>query len=238
MGGGSRALALLLVGLAAGCGGGSATQGLSPSATPSGHFIECEEHICKTHTADVDGDGRPDHITIQVPRSAISQVYFHGTYGVHIDFAKGKSIATPERANSWPQYSSHGGDLWIGATQLDHVPGMELVLGNQQGPAFTGYRVLTWRSGRLVWLPAPVQAWFAHSASSGYQAYVCTATGVAFHAATPINAAHDRFHEVDRSFVYRAGAWHQTSHRSYRADKQHLGDVKAWDNCDGLPHGI
>jgi hypothetical protein len=210
-----------------------------PSVSPSGHFIDCEEHICKRHTADVDGDGKPDQITIQVPRSAISQVYFHGVYSVHIDFATGKGISTPERAANWPQYASHGGDLWIGATQLDHVPGMELVLGNQQQPAFTGYRVLTWRDGRLVWLPTPVQAWFAHAApNTGSQAFVCTPDGVAFHSAIPLDSAHTRYREVDRSFVWRKTAWHQVSNRSYHTDKQHLGDLVAWDHCDGLPHGI
>jgi hypothetical protein len=99
-------------------------------------------------TVDVDGDGAPDQVGV-VAQDTTSA----GSITVRVRTAAGESLQTTGRDVYW--FS----DPFLGAVPLDGRAGAEIVVGSTMGANFQQFRVVTYRSGRLVTLPAPPAVW-------------------------------------------------------------------------------
>lgn len=93
---------------------------------------------------DVDGDGRKDQVGL-VQRTSYPQ---NGTITVRVRTAKGRTMKTSHKATWY-------GSAWHGAAKIDGRAGRELVVGSSAGAHAKFFRVVTYRSGKLVTLKAP-----------------------------------------------------------------------------------
>jgi hypothetical protein len=95
---------------------------------------------------DVNGDGRVDVV-------AFARRGKDGTKNqsviVRVKVGPRRIVSTTRSTPWW------SGSLWQGAAALDTAAGKELVLGATMGAHTEFFRVLTWRSGKLVRLRAP-----------------------------------------------------------------------------------
>ena len=97
----------------------------------------------RTVHVDVDGDGHADEVTIE-QNALHSYVVNVVTYAGQDDVAHFASTIEDD----W------GIEPWYGAARLDHVKGYELLVLTSGGDGVM-FRVLTWRSGALVFERAP-----------------------------------------------------------------------------------
>lgn len=99
--------------------------------------------VTRTVSVDVDGDGRADTVTVEQSGADL--------FVVNVVTAAGEDdvvqfVSTID--DDW------GIEPWYGAARLDKVKGYELLLLTSGGDGAT-FRVLTWRSGALVFERAP-----------------------------------------------------------------------------------
>jgi hypothetical protein len=95
-------------------------------------------------SVDVDGDTRADQVGVIRKGPAPD-----GSVTVRVRTTRGHMTSTTSALTFW------GAKPWFGAARIDGVRGSELVVGLRSGAHFQQFRVITYRSGRLVSLPAP-----------------------------------------------------------------------------------
>ena len=97
--------------------------------------------------ADVDGDGRADQVGVRIKTSG-------GTTKntVRVRTAKGRLMSSQVTVQPWAK-------SWHGAARIDGRAGYELVIPTNGQTEYLTYRVLTYRSGRLVTVKSPEKAW-------------------------------------------------------------------------------
>lgn len=115
---------------------GAAPAGAATTAAPK----PCVGTGCSVVSrADVDGDGRPDTVSVTRQKKGASHT-------LRVVTARGAvssvTVATPWLSESAPAFR--------GAVTLDGVRGAELVLLTETGAHTSYHRVYTWRGGRLV----------------------------------------------------------------------------------------
>ncbi|MET0694522.1 MAG: hypothetical protein ABWY56_11370 [Propionibacteriaceae bacterium] len=107
-------------------------------------------------TVDVDGDGSADQVGV-----AATSLDHDGSITVRVRTAAGPILQTTGPHVFWFDKP------YVGAAPLDGAPGVELFVGDTMGASHLEYRVITYRAGRLVTLPAPPRVWtkagFQHS---------------------------------------------------------------------------
>ncbi|SDT10061.1 hypothetical protein SAMN04488570_3526 [Nocardioides scoriae] len=97
-------------------------------------------------SADVDGNGTADQIgVVRKGGSGADQ----GTVTVRVRTRPGTIVKATRTLTSW------SGPVWQGSATLDERTGKDLVVGFTQGAHAEFFRVLTFRGGKLVTLPAP-----------------------------------------------------------------------------------
>lgn len=166
---------------------------------------------------DVDGDGRRDQVGL------VDWVYSDGSEGgaqVRVRTAKGKLLTTSHK--TW----WNGDGTWHGAAKIDGRAGYELVLATDMGAHMLGYRVVTYRDGRLVTLKAPGNQytwWIDSSYSFNRGWYRSVKAGKAYLTSKSAvrNESYGHDLRVNR-YVWRNGRWvslssTRTRHASDRA---------------------
>lgn len=100
---------------------------------------------------DVDGDGTADSIGVVATSVDTSKGGRGGTVQVRVRTAAHGLLTKTTRGVQW-----FGGEpVFLGAASLDGKRGAEVVVGQTMGAHFQHFRVLTYRSGALVWLSSP-----------------------------------------------------------------------------------
>jgi hypothetical protein len=134
---------------------------------------------------------------------------------------------------------------WLGATNLDHRGGKEMLLGFSTGAHSQFFTVLHDRAGRLRELRAPAgSSWGVNSSfGTGSSGWRCTSTGVESRSVFP-GGGSPTYRIVRNRYVWRMGRWVRKSHvaKTVAADAQ--GNPPASTNdyprfiCPGLPRNI
>jgi hypothetical protein len=134
---------------------------------------------------------------------------------------------------------------WLGATNLDHRGGKEIVLGFSTGAHSQFFTVLHYRAGRLRVLKAPARSsWGVNSSfGTGSSGWRCTRAGVESRSVFP-GGGSPTYRIVRNRYVWRTGRWVRTRHvaKTVAADAQ--GNPPASTNdyprfiCPRLPRNI
>lgn len=134
---------------------------------------------------------------------------------------------------------------WLGATNLDHRGGKEILVGFTTGAHSQFFTVLNDRAGRLRQLRAPAgTSWGVNSSfGTGSSGWRCTRTGVESRSVFP-GGGSPTYRIVRNRYVWRTSSWVRTSHvaRTVAADAQ--GNPPAFTDdyprfiCPGLPRNI
>lgn len=134
---------------------------------------------------------------------------------------------------------------WLGATNLDHRGGKELVLGSSTGAHSQFFTVLDYRAGRLRTLPAPARtSWGANSSfGTGSSGWRCTSTGVESRSVFP-GGGSPTYRIVRNRYVWRTRGWVRTSHFGETVPANAQGNPPVSTNqyprflCRGLPRNV
>jgi hypothetical protein len=134
---------------------------------------------------------------------------------------------------------------WLGATNLDHRGGREIMLGFSTGAHSQSFTVLNYRAGRLRELRAPAgSSWAVNSSfGTGSFGWRCTRTGVESRSVFP-GGGSPTYRIVRNRYVRQSGRWLRTSHvdKTVAADAQGNPPAATDDyprfNCAGLPRNI
>ncbi|MGN6473833.1 MAG: hypothetical protein ACTHK4_09335 [Mycobacteriales bacterium] len=182
------AMAALVASLLTSCSGTSATPRLATTNTPQvtpnttprpprGHQAVLHHILAErdVHHLDVDGDGRPDTVTLTWVHLR-SIVVGAGTATATVHFATGGLASMAWHVTDWMDARGKKSFPWLGADNFDGRPGEELVVGWNIGASNTFFEVLTYRDGLLQRLPPPpgTEGWeVGGSAGTGNQAFGC-----------------------------------------------------------------
>jgi len=123
-------------------------------AVPAGQATAAARNVCTgvagckvVAKVDVNGDGKSDQVG--VVRSGTAE---DGKITVRVLTAGGRLLKTSNALTFWG-----GGNGWFGAAAIDGRRGAELVVGSTAGAHTEFFRVITYRSGKLVTLKAPAR---------------------------------------------------------------------------------
>lgn len=129
------------------------TQAAGPAA-PAKTACSGVSHCTVVDRADVDGDGTADSIGV-----VAKKVDRGGSVQVRVRTSSHGLLTKTTHDVEW-----FGGEpVFLGATALDGKRGAEVVVGQAMGAHFQHFRVLTFRSGGLVWLASPKAPAKTHS---------------------------------------------------------------------------
>jgi hypothetical protein len=170
---------------------------------------------------DVDGDGHADQVTIE--QSAPT------TYVVNVVTFAGQDDVVSFTSTIEDDF---GVEPWYGAAHVDPVKGYEMLLLTSAGDGVM-FRVLTWRTGALVWEKAPRTLM-----KGAYDWYVATLSFARF----GYRFTNSNGHRYVRDFeltpsgthwkgtvvksVWKAGAWQKVSTKKVNLTKK---QAKAYD---------
>jgi len=148
----------------------------SPSATIVIHGTKREILARRaTHLVDVDGDARLDRVTISWAHLR-DVVLGSGTAQLTVHFATGRVEAAGWRVDTWKDTRRRHSMPWLGATNLDGLPGDELLVGRDIGASNTFFKVFADDGRALRVLPPPPhsQGWeIGGSVGTGTQVIGC-----------------------------------------------------------------
>lgn len=184
----------------------------SPSQTPAGthgaqDWSACAE-VSDCHLVaivDVDGDGRSDKVGWRQLSDRTVQI--------RVRPAGGRLVTATVDVRLW-----WGGGAWGGAAHVDGKPGVELLVGSEQGAHTPMYTMLTYRSGglRVEACPSPLsRLWLVDAAYGDYVGWqrhrmsdgrVAITQRVAYR-----TEGTDRFTGRDITYVWTADHWVQTT---------------------------
>lgn len=174
------------------------------------------------HSADVDGDGRGDRVTVRKVRSNCV---------VRVATARGR-VARVSIA-SWHSDPCK----FRGAAGIDTRRGKEVVVLTQLGAHTQWYSVLTWRNGRLQrqWLDGN-ERWVADSAYNSAAGIKRMRVGgkpaIVTHALWRGNGT--RFTGPRKVFRYRNGRWVKVGQRHVALTQKQARGISGW-HVKGLP---
>ncbi len=100
-----------------------------------------------TYRVDVDGDFKPDTVTLRL----MALGYETDRYRLTMRTAKGRTASIDVRAQTDVPVAS---DIWVGATGIDGVHGNEIVLNLLTVGDASNIRAYAWRGGKIVVVPA------------------------------------------------------------------------------------
>lgn len=171
-------------------------------------------------TADVDGDGKPDAISLRWLRHS-PRTPFSGSVRLTVAFARGGSARLDVAVHSWTDARTDRLTLpsW-NAGQLDGQPGQDIVIvADDTAASFTSYWAVSDHARHLVRLPAPGTPhvglpgmwWIGGSVGTGGHGFDCVRGRVVEVTSGP---GIDRVHEVRTSFVWRHDAWQRIARTS------------------------
>jgi hypothetical protein len=198
------------------------------------------------HHVQVDGKSGPDPVVIIGGKDLELNSAKIGTGHILVRV----HLTNSPRVVSSRQFLSYGSvsspwTPWLGATNLDHRGGRELVLGFSTGAHSQFFTVLNYRAGRLRALRAPAHlSWGVNSSfGTGSFGWRCTSKGVESRSVFP-GGGSPTYRVVRNRYVWGAGRWVRTSHvgRTVPADAQ--GNPPAYTDdyprfiCPGLPRVI
>jgi hypothetical protein len=164
------------------------------------------------HDFDVDGDGRPDRVTLRWARITRLDVG-QGTVEVTVRYAKGGSAHRRLHVPSWMSLASATVSLPVmRAANIDGVGGRDLVIGVDNSPAsFDDFDVVAARNHRLMQLPAPIRlGWFVGaSAGSGGEGFSCAHGLLTASSSGSVHLHHGReiYRTVRKAFRWFDGRW-------------------------------
>jgi hypothetical protein len=177
----------------------------------------------RLHHADLDGDGRPDTIWFTVGRDFRTKsnvgIPPQGHWTVHARISStGQTVSRTFRANGYGQLPKRRWTPWVGATNLDHTAGQDIVLGAEGAADANLYRALVYWSGKLRVLPSPPATnspdWVIVGAVFHGAGFHCTKRGVAAVDYAAVNNRATRW-RLDRTrYVWRSDAWHRVGGKS------------------------
>jgi hypothetical protein len=198
-----------------------------------------------SYRAQVDGIGGKDAITITtLPGFRINrygqgsgQVKVHvdldggGASEVYVDIAGYLSVRSP-----WTP--------WLGATDLDHLPGKELVIGFSTGAHAQLFSAYSYRDGQLLELSSPLgEGWMVNSSyGTGSSGWRCTRNGVEVRAVSSPIRGHVRITRA--KWEWQTTGWVRTARHVHRAPVNAQGNPPAGTDryptftCPGLPRTV
>jgi len=198
-----------------------------------------------SYRAQVDGVGGRDAITITtLPGFKINRFgQGSGQVKVHVDFDGG---AFAEVGFDLYGYVSvrRPWTPWLGATDLDHRPGKEIIVGFTTGAHAQTFSAYAYREGQLVGLSSPLgDDWFVNSSfGTGSSGWRCTRQGVEVRAVSAAVRGHVR---ITRSrYELQPSRWVRTAHHVRKAPVDAHGNPPASTNryptfaCRGLPRRV
>lgn len=97
-----------------------------------------------TTQADLDGDGRPDQITISVTRKTDDVWY----YAIAVKTARGQRATARLSMGSADELAPK--DVWQGAGPVDGAPGSEIRIVESDGGEAWSWQIYSWRNGKLL----------------------------------------------------------------------------------------
>ena len=168
--------------------------------------------MLKDVRVDIDGDGRKDRVTLPQVESR--------RYAVRVIGSKGRTSNVSFRSTTRQDW---GLNPWRTVAHADGQPGAEIVIAIAGGDGLA-MRVLTWRNGRLVYLPAPPTPganadrtlWYVNA--SDWQTFGYRFS--TFKKARTVTWTHYGRSDDGRtwsgrvnSFIWRGGGWKPTANR-------------------------
>ncbi|MDX6301196.1 MAG: hypothetical protein QOF53_2410 [Nocardioidaceae bacterium] len=198
------------------------------------------------HRVQVDGRAGRDAVVIVGGKDLALDSFGSGLghISIRVHLANRRRIASSRQVLGYLSVR-HPWTPWLGATNLNHRGGKELLLGFSTGAHTQSFTVLTYRGGRLRGLRAPAgTSWVVNSSfGTGSFGWRCTSAGVESRSVFP-GGGSPTYRIVRNHYSWRAGGWVRTSHfgRTVPADAQ--GNPPASTNqyprllCRGLPRNI
>ncbi len=227
-----------------------AQTGTSPEDTPTpdgdtsgvcAGVSDCE----MVDTADVDGDGLLDEISLvgEPDEYPVARTQFT----VRVLLADGTTLTREAEIEHW-----HRDTAWWGATDFGQVPGEELVVGGTTGAHTLWFRVLAYRDGELVELPYPESdssrdgsfyetMWPIDAAASVYMGVVCDTddSTVVLPSVSSVGAPSEdaTFEGEATAWILDAGQWRMIDSSNLKyPDASSAFEISGWQ-CGDLPRG-
>jgi hypothetical protein len=199
------------------------------------------------HYADLDGDGHPDRIwfTAGAGFHFTSNGLPAGRWTLHATLSStGQTASRTFRVNGYGWPSRRRWTPWVGATDLDHTGGQEIVLGAEGAGDAALYRAVVYWDGALRILPSPgtppnTPDWVIVGAYFHGGGFRCTQHGVAFLSYGAANRRATRWRVERSDYVWLDDAWqlvHTTTRYLHsRAGHAPRGVVRYGGfSCEGL----
>jgi hypothetical protein len=205
----SRSVALVLLSMMASA---MAVLGTPGSASAAGPSVCAGVTGCRVVArVDVDGNGTRDAVGVTRLGKDMAP---HGTVVVRVKTGAHRIIKARRTLPQW------GGPVWQGSAFVDGRKGRELVVGHSVGAHSLFFRVLTWRSGKLIDLRAPGGGldWYvdgAYNVAAGYLHRAGTPAGTLLQRYADRYDGGSTFQGTVTRYVWAAGRWKQTSEVSY-----------------------
>ena len=199
------------------------------------------------HKVQVDGTAGRDTVLITGGKDLTLDSFGMGTghIRIRVELANSRRILTLRQFISY--YSvRQPWTPWVGATDLDHRGGKEIVLGFSTGAHAQLFTSLTYRAGHLRRLRAPgSSSWMINSSvGTGSSGWRCTTTGVQGRSVAPSATDPTTFRIQRNSYVQGAHGWVRTSHFVKTVDADAQGNPPASTDhyptfdCPGLPRDL
>lgn len=193
---------IALTGLAAPTSAAPATASAAAGTAPNSY----------TTRVDMDGDRRPDKVTLAITRKTADRTY----YSINVVTAKGKKSSARLSVDVYSTLAP--AKMWAGSGAMDGAPGSEIrVLEGDGGESFW-LKVYTWRNGKLALQREPrrgLNGWAHEQGSfpnvSGYT--FSTVRGVRQVVSHDLVKDDDSglFSGTDTTFQWVKGAWKRSS---------------------------
>lgn len=227
--------------LLAGLGVAAAALGAAPVLAPTVASAAVQHRW--VHHADVNGDGVTDRVVLVADDDlVVRQGAGTGHFTVRFELG-GLDYVGERRMHVSYYYGGSNWTPWFGATQIDHRPGKDVIVGFTSGAHTQVFHIVTLHRGVMRTIEAPgkqpAQWALNSSAGTGAWGWRCTSDGVESRVVYP-NRDLSRYH-IDRSSYVRQGSdWTRTSHFSDTVDADANGAPPAYTDdyatfdCKGL----
>jgi hypothetical protein len=195
--------------------------------------------------AQVDGVGGADTITITtLPGFTVNRFEIgSGQIKVHVDFDGGGASEVLVDVAGYVSVRSPW-TPWLGATDLDHRPGDELVLGYSTGAHAQLFSAYSDQAGQLIELSSPLgEGWAVNSSfGTGSSGWLCTRHGVEVRAvSSPVRG---QVRITRAKYEWQSTGWVRTARHVRPAPVDAHGNPPAATNryptfsCPGLPRRV
>jgi hypothetical protein len=198
------------------------------------------------HRVQVDGKAGRDAVVIIGGQDLTLDSFDMGIghISVHVHLANSQRTLSSRQSLSYLSVLSPW-TPWLGATNLDHRGGKEILVGFTTGAHSEFFTVLNDRAGRLRALKAPAgTSWGVNSSfGTGSSGWRCTRTGVESRSVFP-GGGSPTYRIVRNRYVWRTSRWVRKSHVVHTVAADAQGNPPAFTDdyprflCPGLPRNI